>query len=209
MRTFARVIFFAVLLLGVFVASAKADTFNFSFSLDQVDCNTLTSSGLNACSTVVNGSGTFVANPFLQNCVVFPGELCSTPANGLVIQGLTGELNGSPMTLVPSSRYPYAAVIIPGANGSVFTGSNPPSSCCYLSDYPGASGLEFTVNGQLWQWVPNDFTGPYDFLDSPGQVAPIKWNITAVPEPSTLLFLLAGLSILTPYIGLKRISRGL
>ena len=207
MRAIARCLSFALLIVGIFVVPVKADTFNFSFSLDQANCNASTSFGLNACSTVVNGSGTFVANPFLQNCVVFPGQLCSTPANGLVIQGLTGELDGSPMTLVPSSLYPYEAVIHPGTNGSVFTGSNPPSSCCYIWVYPGASPLEFSVNGQLWQWVPNDFTGPYDFLDSPGQVVPIKWNITAVPEPSTLLLLFAGLTILTRFNGLKRVGR--
>ncbi len=272
MRAFARCLFFALLIVGVFVVPAKADTFNFSFSLDQANCTV----GLNGtdCSTVINASGTFTANPF-QLCIAFPNLLCGL--TGYQVQALTGELNGGQMTFVPpTGQYPVGGIINVGPNGSVV--GDGPNSCCFLVVAPGVQPIEFTANGQSWGWGGNDFYGKWDFLYSGNQTFPIAWNITAVPEPSTLLllgvgllslvglvcmlpsrkmdskwkgvsaasirqsrrlyqrswpsgplrrlsryvdgrevpeggtsalFLLAGLTILTPFIGLKRITRGL
>jgi hypothetical protein len=64
-----------LLMLLSMQSPARADKFNFSFSVDQANC----SFGLNACGTVVDGSGTFTANLF-PGCEALFGVLCGIPS---------------------------------------------------------------------------------------------------------------------------------
>jgi PEP-CTERM motif-containing protein len=95
----------------------------------------------------------------------------------------------------PTGQYPIGGIIVPGPNGSV--SGDGPNSCCFLWVQGGASTIDFTADGQSWGWGGNDMYGGWDFLYSSdnSQVLPVAWNITAVPEPSTLLLL--GVSLLS------------
>lgn len=166
--------------------SARADTFAFSFSLDQAECQTLvgTVGGPTSCNLPFNGSGTFVTGP--------PTDYGPAGRGGLydAITSIVGRLNGSSMTLV-SSSFP---------NDVLSVGGGAPIIPSFLG-----TEIMFTALGDQWNISQQDFHPLFTLLtDSTANVTlPIDISISPAPEPSALVMLLTCL-ILGLILGCNR-----
>jgi hypothetical protein len=228
MRAFARGIFFAVLLIGVFVASAKADTvyryvgdrFTFAQGVyspgDRITGSFVLSDSFVPTVGLIGTEAQSVTN-FVESYSFTDGHQTLTQSNStgtfsmpftadgtLVVPGSATGAIGSPHWSVyistPTSGIETAS---PGDYlVTAWTGSAQPVSYC--SGLPPICHIDPAGSTAIINGLGSGVSG----LDVGG--LPGTWTVQTVPEGgTTALFLLAGLSILTPFIGLKRISRGL
>ncbi len=204
MQTFARAIFSVVLLTGVFVASAKADTLytyvGDTFTTvtgvysrgDQVT-GSLVLSGLYVPDT--SGVGIKTVTNFITSYSFTDGSQTLTQANSrLGIFQVGFNPNGTP--IVPTDASNVNAdwcLAIFGASGEILT-----------EDF-GGDYQTFASNGNSTEKILS-----FDKSGQPG--GPGTWSVQAPEGGTTALFLLvglAGLTILRRIKGLKHVTSGL
>jgi hypothetical protein len=225
MRTFARAISFAVLLTGVFVASAKADiVYNyvgdrFTFAQGVYSPGDRIIGSFVLSDTFVPTLGLLGVEP--QSVTTFVTSYSFTDGHQTLTQSNSTGTFDMPFTT-------NGTLVVPGSNP---TAIGFPNWSVYLST--PTSGIETVSLGDYYitAWTgsihPTSYCSglpPICYIDPAGSTAiinglgpsdifggsPGTWTLQMVPEGgTTALFLLAGLTILTPFIGLKRVTRGL
>jgi hypothetical protein len=208
MRTFARIVLFALLLMGVFVASADADS-DYSYTGDTF---TFVQGVYTPLDRII---GDFVlSSSFVPVTGVGPG--IQTVTNGVVSYSFTDghqtlTQDNSTATFQVAFN-PDGTPIVPGTDGAGVNGwwyvdiHTPTSEILTESldgDYQTFASIDdasmsraiiLSINGALY----------------PG--SPGTWTVQTVPEGgTTTLFLfanLASLAILAHFTGLKRVRRG-
>ena len=168
----------AILAFASVAPKAYADAFSFSFATDPVGC-----ASTGNCSGVVDASGTFTTAP-LGATPGFAGTLT------YAITSITGQMNGSAMTLLA------------GSTGAVWQPNPGQAALGLFPFFP----VQFSANGTQWNLIPDSLFPPgTDSLlsSSNGTFNDVSLTITpmSVPEPSTLAFI--ALSLLG-FIGIAR-----
>jgi len=218
MRTFARAIFFAALLTGVFVASAEADT-----------VYTYVGGAINYTTGVyVPGdsiSGTFTLSSSFVPATLPGGQI--DPFQYLQSAIVSYSFTDGHQTLTRSNS------ILGGFQFGFNADGTPAPPGNSNSDYGQVNEWDFGIRSNdgtsfISAYLGNDFgtfagMGCIVFSENctsvaiiNGGVAPPEmdgtsgtWTMQVPEEGTTALFLLAGLAILTGLSGLKRVTRGL
>jgi len=200
MRTFAHVIFFAVLLTGVFAASAKADTL-YTYVADTFTNVT----GIYAVGDRVTGS--FV----LSSSYVFPNQGAGIYQIANFVTSYSFTDGHQTLTQTNSTADIQVGFHTDGTS-IVPTGSDASSNWYVAITTSSGEVLTEDLFGAGWQTVASlgNSEGHILSIDQtkwPG--GPGTWSVQVPEGGTTALFLLAGLTLLTPFIGLKRVTRGL
>jgi hypothetical protein len=221
MRTFVRAIFFAVLVTGVFVASAKADTL-YTYTSDHFSFvqGVYTPGNQATLSLVVSAS--FVTQVATGPQDVTAGVVGYSFTDGqqtLTQDNSSGkfQLPFNPdgtsrlLNLFPKNQEGWIFDIT-APNGGVHAGFNTDYGITTWVGAPQPSTFGFCgpINSlTICFFDPAISTEAISNIQPTGGM-PGTWTVQKVSEEgTTALFLLAGLTILTPFIGLKRVTRGL
>ena len=176
-------LFLIALLLSALPGVSSADTtFDFSFSQSAALCG-----NFGITCTDINGSGTFTALLTMNDGVSSP-HCGGLGVSYYQIEGMIGEVNGSPITSFTSTAGTCLGAIIL-VNG-VFR-------------FPPLDYFGFMTGGERWQFFTGDMN-PFvgitilDALDNSGAIigeTPLDLTITQAtptPEPDALLLTLMG-----------------
>ena len=201
MRACVRAIFVAVLLAGVFVASAKADTF-YTYVGDKFTNVTgvysqgdqVTGSFVLSSSYVYpnQGAGIYPVANFVTSYSFTDGHQTLTQSNSTAVIDVGFNPDGTP--IVPTNGV--------GVNSDWFVQIFTPTSEISTE----------SVNHGDYQTYALSGNSSAEILSSNGNLypgGPGTWTLHVPEGGTTALFLLAGLTLLAPFIGLKRVTRGL
>lgn len=169
----------AVLLLLLPVA--KADTFNFTISVNTLGCSyNPTGSTAQFCANPISGSGIFTTTALTN---ISPADGLGTQGWNYEITAISGQLGGYDITLLPSG---FGVGLLQYIGNTIMVNSN--------------GSIPFVANGQQWlishqnlPCPPGTDTALYNYNLNGGE--PIYLQI-AVPEPTTLFLLAFGMLVL-------------